>query len=202
MKVIVFGTGTIGSAVAKLLKEHGNEVVSVGRKSGDYRADLSDKESLKKLFASIGPFDAVANAAGDVFPGPFEELTDDQWAKSIAGKGMGQINLVRVALPHIADKGSFTLISGILSDEYMQGGTLGTTINCMAEGFVKAAAVELPRGVRINCISPTVLTESVAYHAYFIGFTPVPATEVALAYLRAISHPITGRVLKLHRTDS
>ena len=27
MKVIVFGTGTIGSAVAKLLKEHGDEVV-------------------------------------------------------------------------------------------------------------------------------------------------------------------------------
>jgi NAD(P)-dependent dehydrogenase (short-subunit alcohol dehydrogenase family) len=72
----------------------------------------------------------------------------------------------------------------------------------MVEGFVKAAAVELPRGVRINCISPTVLTESVAYHAYFIGFTPVPASEVALAYLRAISHPITGRILKLHKTNS
>jgi hypothetical protein len=59
-----------------------------------------------------------------------------------------------------------------------------------------------PRGVRINCISPTVLTESVAYHAYFTGFTPVPAAEVALAYLRAISTPITGRILKLHKTDS
>jgi NAD(P)-dependent dehydrogenase (short-subunit alcohol dehydrogenase family) len=44
----------------------------------------------------------------------------------------------------------------------MHGGTIGTTINHLVEGFVKAAAVELPRGVRINCISPTVLTESVA----------------------------------------
>src|SRR5438045_3188925 len=114
MKVIVFGTGTIGSAVGKLLKEHGHEVVSVGRKSGDYQADISNMESLKWLFANIGPFDAVANAAGDVFPGPFEDVTDEQWAKSIAGKGMGQINLVRAALPHIADKGSFTLISGVL----------------------------------------------------------------------------------------
>jgi|SRR5580658_9851093 hypothetical protein len=42
---------------------------------------------------------------------------------------MGQINLVRAALPHIADKGSFTLISGVLTDEYMHGGTIGTTIN-------------------------------------------------------------------------
>jgi NADP-dependent 3-hydroxy acid dehydrogenase YdfG len=115
---------------------------------------------------------------------------------------MGQINLVRAALPHIADRGSFTLISGVMTDEYMHGGTIGTTINHMVEGFVKAAAVELPRCLRINCISPTVLTESVAYHAYFTGFPPVPAAEVALAYLRAISHPITGRILKLHKTNS
>ncbi|MGA7930778.1 MAG: short chain dehydrogenase [Candidatus Sulfotelmatobacter sp.] len=201
MKVIVVGTGTIGSAVGKMLQEHGHDVISVGRKSGDCQADISDPASLRKLFANIVPFEAVANAAGDVFPGPFEQVTDEQWAKSIASKGMGQINTVRAALPHIADKGSFTLVSGVLTDEFTHGGTLGTTINHMVEGFVKAAAVELPCGLRINCISPTVLAESVAYHAYFPGFTPVPVAEVALAYLRAISNRITGRVLKLHKTN-
>ena len=111
-------------------------------------------ESLKALFTSIGPFDAVANAAGDVFPGPFEQTTDEQWANSIKSKGMGQINLVRTALPFIADKGSFTLISGVLTDEYMHGGTIGTTINHLVEGFVKASAVELPRGVRDQLHQP------------------------------------------------
>jgi NAD(P)-dependent dehydrogenase (short-subunit alcohol dehydrogenase family) len=115
---------------------------------------------------------------------------------------MGQINLVRAALPTIADRGSFTLISGVLTDEFTHASTIGTTINHMVEGFVKASATEMPRGVRINCISPTVLTESVAYHPFFPGFTPVPATEVALAYLRSISTPITGRILKLHKTNS
>jgi hypothetical protein len=69
-------------------------------------------------------------------------------------------------------------------------------------GFVKAAATELPRGLRINCISPTVLSESTDYHAYFPGFTPVPAHEVAQAYVRAISNPGTGRIIKLHKTNS
>jgi NAD(P)-dependent dehydrogenase (short-subunit alcohol dehydrogenase family) len=201
MRVVVIGKGTIGSAVIKALEEKGHEVVSVSRNSGQLRADISDPESLKAVFSKIGRFDAVANAAGDVFPGPYEQITDEQWAKSIRSKGMGQINLVRAALPFIADNGSFTLVSGILTDEYMYGGTIGTTINHMVEGFVKASAVELPRGVRINCISPTVLAESTNYHEYFIGFTPVPAAEVALAYLRAISTPITGRILKLHKTD-
>ena len=72
----------------------------------------------------------------------------------------------------------------------------------MVEGFVKASATELPRGVRINCISPTVLSGSLAFYDYFPGFTPVRASEVALAYLRAISNPITGRILKLYKTDS
>src|SRR3984957_1779667 len=159
MKAIVIGSGTIGFAVRKALEEKGHEVVSVGRKSGDYQADISDPESLKALFSRIGSFDAVANAAGDVSFGALEESTDEQWANSIKFKGMGQINLVRAALPFIADRGSFTLVSGILTDEYLHGGTIGTTINHLVEGFVKGAAVELPRGLRINCISPTVLAE-------------------------------------------
>src|SRR5580658_5036176 len=178
MKAIVIGSGTIGSAVKKALEEKGHEVVSVGRKSGDYRADISDPDGLKALFSRIGSFDAVANAAGDVSFGPLEQTTDEQWASSIKSKGMGQINVVRAALPFIADQGSFTLVSGVLTDEFLLGGAIGTAINHVVEGFVKGAAVELPRGVRINCVSPTVLTESVAYHAFFTGFIQVSAWEV------------------------
>jgi NAD(P)-dependent dehydrogenase (short-subunit alcohol dehydrogenase family) len=201
MKAIIVGSGTIGSAVKKALEEKGHAVVTVGRKSGDYHADISDLESLQSLFSRIGSFDAVANAAGDVSFGALEQTTDDQWASSIRSKGMGQINLVRAALPFIADQGSFTLVSGVLTDEYLLGGAIGTAINHLVEGFVKGAAVELPRGVRINCVSPTVLAESVAYHAFFTGFIQVSAWEVGQAYLRAMSTPITGRILKLHKTD-
>src|ERR1700676_4412156 len=145
MRVVVVGKGTIGSAVSKALEEKGHEVVSVSRNSGKFRADISDSESLKALFSRIGPFNAGANAAGDVFPGPYEQITDEHWAKSIKSKGMGQINLVRAALPFIADKGSFTLISGVITDEYTAGGVIDTVINHMVEGFVKAAAVRPPR---------------------------------------------------------
>src|ERR1700675_5048454 len=134
MRVVVVGKGTIGSAISKALEEKGHEVVPVSRNSGKFRADISATESLKAVFSSIGPFNAVANAAGDVFPGPYEQTTDEQWEKSIKSKGMGQINLVRVALRVIADKGSFTLVSGVLTDEYMYGGAIGTTITHRLEG--------------------------------------------------------------------
>jgi NAD(P)-dependent dehydrogenase (short-subunit alcohol dehydrogenase family) len=202
MRVVVIGSGTIGAAVQKTLIQAGHEVVTVGRTSGRFHADISDSASLQALFSTVGSFEAVASAAGDVFPAPLAHSTDEQWEKSIAAKGLGQINLVRAALPYIADNGSFTLVSGVLGDEVTPASTVGASVNRFVEGFVQAAATELPRGIRINCISPTVLAESVSYYPYFPGFIPVPAAEVAQAYLRAIANPYNGRILKLHKTDS
>jgi len=203
MNVELFGASrTLGSAVQKALEVKGHEVIGITRKSGKFRADIQDIESLRAVYKQIGSFDHVACAAGDVFPAPLEQTTDEQWANSFKSKAMGQINLVRAAIPFIADKGSFTLVSGVLTDEVTFAATIGTTINYMVEGFVKGAAFELPRGLRINCVSPTVLTESKAYHQYFPGFIPVDASEVAQAYVRAISNPMSGRILKLHKTDS
>jgi NAD(P)-dependent dehydrogenase (short-subunit alcohol dehydrogenase family) len=203
MNVVLFGaTGTIGSAVQKALEAKGHEVIGITRKSGQFQADMEDIESLKAVYTKIASFDHVACAAGDVFPAPLEQMTDEQWARSFRSKAMGQINVVRAALPFIADKGSFTLISGVLTDEVTMASTIGATINHAVEGFVRSAAAELPRGLRINCVSPTVLTESKAYHQFFPGFMPVNASEVAQAYVRAISNPMSGRILKLHKTDS
>src|ERR1700681_2061195 len=106
MKIVVVGSGVLGTAVQEVLVQNGHEVVTVVRTSGMYQADISDMTSLQALFGKLGSFDAVANAAGDVFPAPLEQTTDEQWANSIASKGMGQINLVRAALPYIADKRS------------------------------------------------------------------------------------------------
>ncbi len=85
---------------------------------------------------------------------------------------MGQINVTRAALPHIADNGSITLVSGVLGDEVAPAATIGATVNRMVEGFVQAAATELPRGIRINCVSPTVLTESVVLLSVLSGLQP------------------------------
>ncbi|TCC94700.1 short chain dehydrogenase [Pedobacter hiemivivus] len=197
-KIIVIGaSGTIGKEVANRLEEVGHEVIRVSRNSGDYQADISDKQSLANLFKNIGSFDSIGITAGEVAAAPFENLTDENYSFSLGSKLMGQINVVRTALPYINVGGSFTLVSGVLTDEPILGGTIGTVINGGIEGFVKAASNELPKSVRINCISPTVLTESEDYHPFFPGFIPVEAWKVARAYERAISGVITGRIIKV-----
>ncbi|MFQ2283438.1 short chain dehydrogenase [Aeromonas dhakensis] len=199
MKIVIVGaSGTIGSAVSDLLaKDH--QVIRVGRSQGDARVDMRDPASIKGLFAKLGQFDALVVASGSAAFNALTEMTDEEWQLGIQSKLMGQINLTRAAIPHLNDKGSITLISGILSEEPINWGASVTTINGAVEHFVKAAACELPRGLRINVVSPTVLAESMdKYASFFPGFVPVPAARVAQAYQRSVLGVQTGQVFRVN----
>ncbi|MFL5812268.1 MAG: short chain dehydrogenase [Bdellovibrionia bacterium] len=199
MKVILFGaTGAIGTQVQKALETSGHEVIGVGRKTGRYQADMGDRESLRKLYQTIGSFDAVVSAAGEVAFAPLERLGAEEWKRSLEGKFLGQVQLVQEAIPYIREKGSFTLVSGILADEPIVAGAAATAVNRAIEGFALAAAIELPKGLRINVVSPTVLEESMkTYGPFFPGFIPVPGAKVAQAFLKSILGAQTGEVYRV-----
>jgi hypothetical protein len=96
------------------------------------------------------------------------------------------------------EKGSFTLISGVLDDEPIFAGVAASTVSGALEGFVRAAAIELPKGLRINVVSPTVLKESEAHYGSFVpGIIPVEGWKVGQAYKRSILGVQTGRVYKV-----
>jgi len=115
MKIVVIGaTGTIGLAVADLLSKR-HTVVRVGHRRGDRQVDLASPDSIKNLYRAVAPFDALVSAAGLAKFGALNELTDEDFRLGFSNKLMGQINLVRVGLSQIADRGSFTLTSGVLS---------------------------------------------------------------------------------------
>jgi NAD(P)-dependent dehydrogenase (short-subunit alcohol dehydrogenase family) len=86
----------------------------------------------------------------------------------INDKLLGQIELVRQGIAHVRDGGSFTLVSGVLSDDPIPTGTVASAVNGALHAFVRAAANELPRGLRINVVSPTAFEESWGgYAPYF-----------------------------------
>jgi len=194
MRVIVVGaTGTIGKSVVKVLAlEH--QVVRVASKSGDFRVDMSQKDSIEKLFQEVGPFDALVCAAGVARFGPLPELSDDDFQLGLAGKLMGQVNLVRVGLNHINDNGSFTLTSGVLSQQPMPGSASISMVNAGIEGFVRAAALEMPRGIRINAVSPPWVKETLEALG-MDSANGMPAERVAQAYRASIDGTRSGTVI-------
>lgn len=198
MRVLVVGaSGTLGSAVVAALTEAGDDVVAVSRSTAP-AVDLTDIASIDALFEQIGQVDAVVSATGSV---PFvatPEATAEQFAQGIAGKLTSQINLVLRAIPHLRDGGSFTLTTGILAQHPIKGSVITGTVNGGLEAFVNTAATDLPRGQRINAVSPNVIEEALPrYGPFFPGFPAVPAAAAAQAFVRSVHGVQTGQVFRV-----
>jgi NAD(P)-dependent dehydrogenase (short-subunit alcohol dehydrogenase family) len=192
--IIIGGTGTIGKAVANELAPR-HEVIVVGHKQGNITVDIQDTSSIEEMYKKVGQFDAVISTIGNVHFGVLEEMTPEKYRIGLDNKLMGQVNLVLIGQNYISDNGSFTLTSGILSHDPIRFGTSASMVNGALDSFVKAAAIELQRGIRINIVSPTVITESLQdYAPYFRGFESVSAARAALAYSKSVEGLQTGKV--------
>lgn len=107
---------------------------------------------------------------------------------------MGQANLVRSGQQFIAAGGSFTLMSGVLSQDPIKGSASISMVNAGLEGFVRAAALELPRGIRVNVASPPWMTETLLARKRDPSRGP-PAASVEHAYRASVEGAMTGQTL-------
>ncbi|MDO6962676.1 short chain dehydrogenase [Rhizobium alvei] len=198
MKILVIGaSGTLGQAVVRELSSR-HDIITASRSSGDVNVDIKDIDSIRAMYAKVGKVDAIACTAGKVHFGPLSDMTADLMQVGIKDKLMGQVNLVLEGTASLNDGGSFSLISGILAYDPIRLGSSASLVNGALESFVKAAAIELPRGIRINAISPNVFVESMeGYGPFFRGFKPVPVADAALAYSKSIEGGQTGQVYKI-----
>ena len=198
MKIIVVGgKGTIGSAVVKELSIR-HEVIIASRSGGDVVCDIKSEDSVRSMFEKVGEFDAVVSAVGHVHFEDFASMTPAKYEIGLKDKLMGQVSLVLLGSQFIKDRGSFTLTSGILNHDPIRAGSSAAMVNGAIEGFVRGCAIELPRGLRINAICPTIVAESMgAYEPYFRGFNPVPVAKVALAYSKSVEGLQTGQVYQV-----
>ncbi|SHN21924.1 NAD(P)-dependent dehydrogenase, short-chain alcohol dehydrogenase family [Pseudomonas asturiensis] len=198
MKILLIGaSGTVGSAIERELGSR-HEIVRIGRNSGDERVDISDSASIRALFERVGSFDALICAAGSVKFVPLADMSEADFALGLQDKLMGQVNLLLIGKAFANQGASFTLTSGVLSQEPILSGSSASLVNGAIDAFVRAAAIELPHGMRVNSVSPTVLLESMErYGTYFRGFKPVPAADVALAYAKSVEGLHTGQTYQV-----
>ncbi|ANS68598.1 short-chain dehydrogenase/reductase SDR [Streptomyces lincolnensis] len=189
---MIGATGTIGRAVVEEL-EAAHEVVKVSR-GGSPRADLEDPSSLDALFDEVPDLDAVVCCAASGPLVDLAEVTDDTFAAGVRAKLLGQVALARRAVRRLRDGGSVTLTGGTFA-EPLPGGSLGALVNSGLEGFVTNAAAELPRGLRINLVSPGWIKETLEGLGTD-GTAGTPAAEVARVYVSLVEGAVTGRVVR------
>ncbi|MGY3910947.1 short chain dehydrogenase [Aeromonas piscicola] len=194
--ILIGAQGKMGQAALSGLGKHKVITASRSGEGCDFQVDITSKESIERLYQNVGSFDAVVNTAGFCEYAHFSEMSDEQWQTTIQSKLMGQINLVNVGLNYINQGGSFTLISGILNIKPIPLAIADATTSGAIDTFVQCVAHELPRGIRINVVNPTVLEEAWdVYGEMMPGFQPVPGTLVGKAFERSVDGFITGQVL-------
>jgi NAD(P)-dependent dehydrogenase (short-subunit alcohol dehydrogenase family) len=194
MKIIVIGaTGTIGAAVTAALRA--KHTVIPASRHGEHKVDILDADSITRLLDAHRDVDAVVVTAGGGAWKPLTDLTDADFAASLSDKLMGQVNVIRAALPRLRDNGAVVVTSGVLSHKPMPGSAAISLVNAGLEGFVRAAALEAPRNIRVNVVSPPWVSETLAA----MKMPPQPgalsAATVAKAYVAALEGTANGQTL-------
>lgn len=195
MKILLIGaTGTIGQLIDKeLSKDDDKQIIRVGNKDGDYQVDSTSEDSVRALFEKVGKVDAIISAAGSYHFGPLDELDKAKFTVS-TDNFLAQASLVYIGKDYLNANGSITLTSGILSDDPIVFGSSASAMCAAVNAFVKAAAIELENGIRVNAVSPTALVESWdKFGPFFSGFEPVSGQRVALAYRKSVDGKQTGQ---------
>src|SRR6266550_374868 len=160
MRILLIGaTGTIGRAIVAALGSR-HDVIPASRQKAKESVDISNPQSIRDLFSRVGRVDAIVSAAGLAAFKPLAELTDADFAVSLSNKLMGQVNVVRFGLQSVNDSGSVTLTSGILGQQPAPGAAAISLVNAGLEGFTRGAALEAPRGIRVNIVSPPWVAET------------------------------------------
>ena len=121
------GAHGIGEAIADLLAQEGVQVIvadhdeaALGDKAGKWRgtvtANLATAEGVEKAVAfaleSFGKApDILINNLGVGDSTPFEEITDERWARSIDVNLMGTVRTCRALVPKMAAQGGGAVVN-------------------------------------------------------------------------------------------
>lgn len=195
MKILVIGAhGTIGREIVRAFAGH--EVIGASRSGSDVTVDITDPSSIVTMFTLVGRVDAVVCAAGSGAWKPLDQLTEEDFARSLGYKLMGQVNVVRYGFSSVNDGGSITTTSGVLARSPMVGSAAISLVNCGLEGFTRAAALEAPRGIRVNVVSPPWVTETLVEMGASDTSHGLPAAVVAQAYVRSVTGSENGQVIE------
>ena len=196
--LIIGGNGTIGRPVTEHFSKD-NDIIVAGRNSGELKIDIADVASIKQGLEQAGQLDAIVCIAGEAKWDNFNELTEVDYYIGLKSKLMGQVNLVRIGHEYLHPNGSITLSTGILADDPVAKTASAAMVNGGIHSFVKAVALEIGQGIRVNVVSLGMVEDAYEkYKEYFPGHNPVPMKKAINAYVRSVKGKGNGEIIRVY----
>jgi 3-oxoacyl-[acyl-carrier protein] reductase len=174
--------------------------------------DVTDREAVEALVASIGRVDVLVNLAGVIRNEVLAKIEDADFRLVMATHVDGTLNAMRAATPLMRANGYGRVVN--MSSIALRGSIAGSAYGAAKgaiEGISRSAALELARhGVTVNCVSPGLidagifLTVPADYREQKIAASPLgragTAEEVAacVAFLASpAASYVTGQSLSV-----
>jgi len=172
---VITGAGSgIGKAIALLFSKQGatvhiiefnleaanqvvSEIISNGGSALAHHCDVGDQQSMKKVFASIGPFDILVNNAGIAHIGNVEKTSAEDFEKVFRVNVQGAYNAIHFAIP-LMKKNKKGVILNLASIAAIVG-LQDRFAYSMSKGAIYAMTLSVARdylsdNIRCNSISP------------------------------------------------
>ncbi len=161
--VVAGGTSGMGLATVRAAAAMGAEVVAAGRRPVAERepvagvrqvaADVTDEESVRRLFGEVGELDHLLVTASPGRPGAFGGQDLAAARSFMDGKFFGSWMCARYAAPHLRARGSVTFVTGGAVVRPPAHGSMIAAAFAALEALTRALAVELGP-LRVNAIRP------------------------------------------------
>lgn len=142
-------------------KELENELALVGIKYKFYKADVSDYNQIKEIFADatdfFGGVSVLVNNAGMSQTKLFTDITEEDFDRITAVNFKSVFNCCKFAVPYMVNQkqGKIINISSMWGVYGASCETVYSATKAAVIGFTKALARELaPSNIQVNCIAP------------------------------------------------
>jgi NAD(P)-dependent dehydrogenase (short-subunit alcohol dehydrogenase family) len=180
--VVIGGASGIGWATAQALAAQGDQVTIADRNTDGARTraaelgdlhtaaavEVTDEDSVQRLFEQTGPLDIVVNCAGFSNVGLITDMPVDQFREVIDVCLTGAFIVAKHAGRTLRAGGSLVSISSLNGRQPAAGMSAYCAAKAGLSMLTQVAALELgPRGIRVNAVAP--------------GFVHTPLTEPAAA---------------------
>ena len=178
--VVIGGASGIGWATAQALAAEGCRVTiadinadgararaaELGGRHGAAHVDVSDEDSVQRLFDDIGPLDIAVNCAGFSNVGLITDMPVEDFRAVVDVCLTGSMIVMKHAGRHLREGGSLVSISSLNGRQPAAGMSAYCAAKAGLSMLTQVAALEMgPRGIRVNAVAP--------------GFVHTPLTEAA-----------------------
>jgi 3-oxoacyl-[acyl-carrier protein] reductase len=214
---IVRALAGAGAAVAVNYRERAREadtlvetIAGAGGRAMAIAADVSKTDAVAKMIeqvtSGLGPIDILVNNAGIATTRGIDDLTEDDFDKTIAVNLKSAFLVTQAVLPAMRER-KWGRIVNISSGAARGAGAIGPHYNASKaglEGLTRGYAARLVKeGITVNAVAPSLIeTDMMAGQQQLVSRIPMgrfgTADEVASAVMLLIQNPyMTGQTIAM-----